>query len=200
MACNTLSVLDVKPVVLEGNLLRLEPLTIEHFPLMPACTKAKFFELFVAPVPESDSKEDIEGFLTILLHLPNTLPFVMVLKETGRPIGSSSYLDIRREHRGLEIGRTWIAEEHRGTRVNPEAKLLMLQHAFETLGCIRVQLKTDARNFHSQRAIEKLGAKKEGALRQHMIMPNGYERDSVMYSIMPDEWAAIKSSLIARLG
>ena len=191
--------LDVKPVVLEGDILRLEPLTAEHFPLMPACTKAEYFKLFVAPVPASDSYEDLCAFLEILLHLPNTQAFVMVLKETGQPVGSSSYLDIRCEHRGLEIGRTWIVEEHRGTKVNPEAKLLMLHHAFETLGCIRVQLKTDGRNLHSQRAIEKLGAKKEGTLRQHMIMPNGFYRDSVMYSILPKEWPGVKADLVSRL-
>jgi RimJ/RimL family protein N-acetyltransferase len=192
-------VLDVKPVVLEGEILRLEPLTRDHFPALTACTKASFFELFVAPVPASDSKQDLCAFFEVLLDLPRTLAFVMVLKETGEVVGSSSYLDIRAEHDGLEIGRTWIAEAHRGTKVNPEAKLLMLQHAFETLHCIRVQLKTDGRNLHSQRAIEKLGAKKEGTLRHHMIMPNGFGRDSVMYSILPDEWESVKAKLRARL-
>lgn len=192
--------LEVKPLVLEGDLLRLEPLRREHFPAWHACTKAKFFELFVSPVPASDSEKDMFAFFEILLNLPNTQAYVMVLKETGKPVGSSSYLDIRREHRGLEIGRTWIAEEYRGTRVNPEAKLLMLQHAFEDLSCIRVQLKTDGRNLHSQRAIEKLGAKKEGTLRHHMIMPDGYERNSVMYSILPHEWPQIRSRLVERLG
>jgi len=199
LARHNQEVLDVQPVVLEGDILRLEPLSKEHFPLMSACTKSAYFELFVAPVPASDLQEDIEEFLTVLLHLPRTQAFVMVLKETGKPVGASSYLDIRAEHYGLEIGRTWISEEYRGTKVNPEAKLLMLQHAFETLGCIRVQLKTDGRNFHSQRAIEKLGAKKEGELRKHMIMPNGFERTSVMYSILPEEWPEVKANLLARI-
>lgn len=191
--------LDVQPVVLEGNYVRLEPITPQHFPMLRACTKADYFRLFVHPVPKSDSKEDMDAFFTVLTNLPHTQAFVVIDKKTGHAIGSSSYLDIRKEHRGVEIGRTWINEQFRGTKVNPEMKLLMLQHAFETLGCIRVQLKTDARNFHSQRAIEKLGALKEGSLRHHMIMPDGFERDSVMYSILPNEWPAVKAGLWGRL-
>jgi RimJ/RimL family protein N-acetyltransferase len=94
---------------------------------------------------------------------------------------------------------TWIGKPHRGTKVNPEIKLLMIGHAFEVMGCERVQLKTDGRNIHSQRAIEKLGAKKEGILRRHGQMPDCFMRDTVMYSILPEEWPEVKAGLLARL-
>ena len=111
----------------------------------------------------------------------------------------TTYLDIRAPHDGLEIGWTWYAEEHRGTRVNPECKLLMLTHAFEMLKCVRVQLKCDERNMQSQRAIEKLGAKREGVLRRHGILPDGFVRNTVMYSIIDSEWPTVRSGLKARL-
>ncbi len=109
-------------------------------------------------------------------------------------------MDVRPAHRGLEIGYTWIARAYQGTRVNPECKYLLLRHAFEKLGAIRVQLKTDGRNLQSQHAIEKLGAVKEGVLRKHLILPDGYVRDTVMYSITDSEWPHVKSRLEARLG
>jgi RimJ/RimL family protein N-acetyltransferase len=108
-------------------------------------------------------------------------------------------MDIRPKHMGLEIGTTWIGRAHQGTKVNPESKLLLLAHAFERLGCERVQLKTDGRNLQSQHAIEKLGAVKEGVLRKHMIMPDGFVRDTVMYSIVAAEWPDVKRGLEARL-
>ena len=112
----------------------------------------------------------------------------------------TTYLDIRPEHRGLEIGMTWYAPSARGTKVNPEAKLLLLEHAFERLDAIRVQLKTDQRNVQSQRAIAKLGAVYEGTLRNHMIFESGYIRNTVMYSITPEEWPSVKQGLLDRLG
>jgi RimJ/RimL family protein N-acetyltransferase len=111
-------------------------------------------------------------------------------------IGATRYLDIRSEHRGLEIGGTWYAVEHQRTGVNTECKYLLLRHAFEVLGCIRVQLKTDSLNERSQRAIERLGAVHEGVLRSHMIMPDGRRRDSVYYSILDSEWPRIKERLL----
>lgn len=128
-----------------------------------------------------------------------TMPFAMVLRESGRAVGSSCYLDMRPEHRGLEIGATFIGAAHRGTCVNPEAKLLMLAHAFDELGCIRVQLKCDARNMQSRRAIEKLGARREGVLRHNTIMGDGHLRDTVMYSILADEWPGVRRGLELRL-
>jgi RimJ/RimL family protein N-acetyltransferase len=124
----------------------------------------------------------------------------MILKETGEPVGATAYLEIRPAHRGLEIGRTWIARPWQGTRVNPESKHLLLRHAFETLGALRVQLKTDLLNLRSQRAIEKLGARREGVLRQYQTRGDGTQRDTVMYSLVAAEWPAVKAGLEARLG
>ena len=118
----------------------------------------------------------------------------------GSVLGMSCYLDIRSDHRALEIGMTWYIEAVRGTRVNPECKLLLLGHAFEDLGAVRVTLKTDLRNEHSQAAIAKLGAVKEGVLRKHGIQPNGYVRDTVFYSVLDEEWPKVREGLLARLG
>ncbi len=121
-------------------------------------------------------------------------------RASGAALGSTSYLDIRPEHRGVEIGFTWYAPNVRGTGVNPECKLLLLRHAFEALGCVRVQLKCDARNMHSRAAILKLGATFEGMLRRHMIVVDGFVRDTAMFSILDEEWAGVKARLIERLG
>jgi RimJ/RimL family protein N-acetyltransferase len=118
----------------------------------------------------------------------------------GGPIGVSGYLEIRPTHRGLEIGRTILAPEVQGTQANPESKYLLLGHAFEALGAVRVQFKTDVHNLHSQRAIEKLGAVREGVLRRYQARSSGFIRDSVVYSITDDEWPAVKARLEARLG
>jgi N-acetyltransferase len=113
----------------------------------------------------------------------------------GKAIGSTRYLDIRPEHRGLEIGGTWYSAAHQRTGVNTECKFLLLKHAFEVLDCIRVQLKTDSRNERSQRAMERIGAVREGVLRNHMIQPDGHWRQTVMYSITVEEWPAVKARL-----
>jgi RimJ/RimL family protein N-acetyltransferase len=123
----------------------------------------------------------------------------MILIATGEPVGVSGYLEIRPEHRGIEVGRTWIGKANQGTRVNPESKHLLLRHAFETLGAIRVQLKTDLRNVQSQRAVEKLGAVREGVLRRYQIRSNGVIRDTVVYSILSEEWPEVRARLEARL-
>jgi RimJ/RimL family protein N-acetyltransferase len=123
------------------------------------------------------------------------VPFAIVLRASGRAVGSTRYIDIRRAHRGLEIGWTWIGREWQRTAVNSECKRLLLEHAFEVLGALRVQLKTDARNTRSQRAIERLGAKREGVLRAHMVLADGFVRDSVMYSVIAAEWPSVKQGL-----
>ncbi|HYG64117.1 MAG TPA: GNAT family protein, partial [Thermoanaerobaculia bacterium] len=128
-----------------------------------------------------------------------SLDFVLRLRETGEPVGCSAYLEIRPAHRGLEIGRTWIARRWQGTRVNPESKYVLLRHAFEALGAVRVQFKTDFNNLHSQRAIEKLGARREGVLRRYQMRANGSFRDTVMYSITDGEWPEVRAGLEARL-
>lgn len=191
--------MKVEPISLEGRVVCLEPLCPEHFPGLHEAGELGLF-IYTFGGPTDYSRETFYEYLGRLMGRPDMCPFATTLRETGRPIGVTSYLDIRPEHRGLEIGHTWIALPHQGTAVNPECKYLLLRHAFETLGAIRVQLKTDGRNLHSQKAIAKLGAKWEGTLRKQVIMQDGYMRDNVMFSIIDDEWPGVKARLEARLG
>lgn len=188
----------VTPLTLTGRVIRLEPLTAQHAADLQAAASPDIFQYLMPPGEWSLS--GFEAFVQKLITWPNRVAFAMVRQEDNRAIGTTSYLDIQPPHRGLEIGFTWISVAAQGTAVNPESKYLLLRHAFETLGAVRVQLKTDARNLHSQRAIEKLGAVKEGVLRNHFIMYDGYIRDSVIYSIIDVEWPEIKARLAARLG
>jgi RimJ/RimL family protein N-acetyltransferase len=128
------------------------------------------------------------------------LPLAVMDLATGRAIGATRYLDIQPAHRAVEIGGSWYGRAYQRTAVNTESKYLLLRHAFETLGCLRVQFKTDLRNERSQRAIERLGAVREGVLRHNLIMPDGHVRDSIYYSILAEEWPAVKARLEARLG
>lgn len=197
----------VKPVRLEGRHILLEPLALNHASALWRAAEPEIFS-YHSLRPEDESQGAFEVYIQRSLGMPGRLPFAIVLKAQGdgqdergeRAIGTTSYMDIRPDHRGLEIGYTWIARSCQGAYVNPECKYLLLRHAFQTLGAIRVQLKTDGRNLHSQRAIEKLGAKREGTLRKHMVMPDGYIRDTVMFSITDDEWLGVRASLEARLG
>lgn len=191
---------EVAPVVLEGRIVRLEPANEAHAPDLARHMTPETFQHFATLRPREKSTEAMSEFIRRSHELPNMIVFAQVLRETGEAIGMTSYLDIRPEHRGLEIGFTWISPEHRGTQVNPESKLLLLSHAFETLGCLRVQLKTDLRNVQSQAAIAKLGAVREGVLRKHLILPDGHVRDTVMFSIIAEEWPAVRAGLQARLG
>lgn len=190
--------MDFKPIVLEGRVARLEPLSLEH---AQALAEAGTQELFVYHFPPPEFTP--AGFGLLIQYLksaPGFCPFAIVPLATGRAAGVTCYLDIRPEHRGVEIGFTWLAKSLHGSLVNPECKYLLFRHAFDEQGAIRVQLKTDLRNLQSQRAIEKLGAVKEGVLRKHMIRPDGYQRDSVMYSVTTDEWPGVRERLEARLG
>jgi RimJ/RimL family protein N-acetyltransferase len=123
------------------------------------------------------------------------LPFAVVLRETGLAIGMTRYMDIQPENRALEVGGTWYTPAFQRTAVNTECKYLLMQYAFETLKYIRVQIKTDLRNERSQRAIERIGALREGVLRNHMILPDGAVRSSVYYSVLIEEWPIIKQRL-----
>jgi RimJ/RimL family protein N-acetyltransferase len=127
------------------------------------------------------------------------LPFTVIHLASGNAIGCTRYLHIDPPNRSLEIGGTWYGLEYQGTMVNTECKYLLLKHAFETLACIRVWFKADARNNRSLHALERLGAIKEGVLRNHMILPDGFIRDSVVYSLLPEEWPMVKRKLEAQL-
>jgi RimJ/RimL family protein N-acetyltransferase len=191
--------MDVQPVTLTGRTLRLEPLTMDHAEGLRRVAEPDIFTYGVI-MPNEWTDEGWLDYMRRFLAIPGRVPFAIVLLDTGQAVGSTSYFDIRSEHRGLEIGYTWIGKAYQGTHVNPENKYLLLRHAFETLGAIRVQLKTDGRNLQSQRAMAKLGAKYEGTMRHQVILPDGYRRDNVMFSIIVEEWPEVKAALEARLG
>lgn len=191
--------LRVEPVVLEGRTLRLEPLEARHAEgLLEVADPVIFDYLFDYPDPWT--LDGFRAYIDAIPRLPARLAFAIVDLHRGKAIGTTSYFDIRTEHLGLEIGYTWIGTAHQGTHVNPESKYLLLRHAFEVLGCVRVQLKTDLRNLQSQRAMEKLGARREGVLRRHMVRPDGYVRDTVLFAITDLDWPEVRSALEERLG
>lgn len=192
--------MNVQPITLEGRLVRLEPLSLAHVPSLAGAIDAHTFDYYSPDYACDGTREEQAAvYAKARLADPTCRPFVVIRRDSGRVVGATCYLDIRPAHKGLEIGATFYAADQRGTHVNPECKLLLLAHAFDTLGCIRVQLKTDARNAQSRAAILKLGAKEEGTLRRHMVMRDGYLRDTVMYSITNDEWPAVRAGLDARL-
>jgi RimJ/RimL family protein N-acetyltransferase len=190
--------MNVEPVTLEGPTLRLEPLSLDHVSGLWPQASPEVFQ-WLADLPRDETYEAFREWMGEILRKPASLSYAMLLASTGELVGVSGYLDIRPDHRGLEIGRTWIGKAHQGSQVNPESKYLLFRHAFETLGAIRVQLKTDLRNLRSQRAVEKLGAVREGVLRKYQIRSNGEARDTVMYSVLAEEWPAVKARLEARL-
>ena len=190
--------MNVEPISLEGPTIRLEPLVPEHAPLLWPKSGPEVFQ-HTLEWPRDETVEAFEDWLRYCLTMPASFLWSIFVKETGEAVGMTGYLEIRPQHLGLEIGRTWIARSHQGTRVNPESKYLLLRHAFEDLEAARVQFKTDLNNVHSQRAIEKLGAKREGVLRRYQKRSNGYIRDTVMYSILAEEWPEVKAGLEARL-
>jgi len=191
--------LDVQPVTLEGRNLRLEPLSRSHADDLLSVATPDIFTYGVLE-PSAFTHEGFEDYIDRSLEVPARLAFAMILKETGKAIGTSSYHDIRAAHRGLAIGYTWIGKPYQGTFVNPESKYLLLRHAFEDLSAIRVQLQADNRNIHSHNAILKLGAIKEGVLRKHIVLPDGFLRDTAIFGIIDDEWPAIRAGLENRLG
>ncbi len=193
--------LKIQPVTLIGSLVRLEPLSVQAIQdLAGVGLDPEIWQLML--YGEIQTVQDMHEWVIDLLKRQGRgtdLPFVVVHHGLNRAIGATRYLNIEPAHNSLEIGGTWYGKEFQGTAVNPEAKYLLLRHAFETLGCQRVQFKTDARNLRSQKAIERLGAVKEGVLRKHLILPDGTVRDSVYYSILDDEWPQVKANLEARL-
>jgi RimJ/RimL family protein N-acetyltransferase len=189
--------MEVKPVVLVGKHVRLEPMTEEHTSALAEIGVGQPFWHFML-YGDMNTEEDMRNWVRDILSRAQKgtdLPFVAIDIPSGRVAGATRYLNIMPKDRGLEIGGTWYGPEFQRTYVNTECKYLLLRHAFETLGCIRVQLKTDLRNERSQRAIERIGAVREGILRNHMILPDGHIRHSVFYSILDTEWPAVKKRL-----
>jgi RimJ/RimL family protein N-acetyltransferase len=191
----------ISPVILNGKYVRLEPMTEDHIPGLAEIGVGQTFWDFML-YGRMDSVEDMRNWVRDILSRAQNgtdLPFVAIHLASGKVAGATRYLNIMPKDRGLEIGGTWYGTEYQRTPVNTECKYLLLTHAFERLGCIRVQLKTDLRNVRSQNAIERIGAKREGILRNHMILPSGQFRDSVFYSILDSEWPEVKKRLEAIL-
>jgi len=193
--------MEVKPVVLQGVHVRLEPMTEAHIPGLAEIGVDQDFWDFML-YGNMNTEADMANWVREILSRAEkgtNLPFAVIHLASKRVAGATRYLNIMPHDRGLEIGGTWYGTDFQRTAVNTECKYLLLQHAFETLGCIRVQLKTDSRNERSQRAIERIGAVKEGRLRNHMILPDGRYRHSVYYSIIDTEWLGVKSQLEEKL-
>jgi RimJ/RimL family protein N-acetyltransferase len=192
---------DPQPVTLTGKTIRLEPLALTHAADLLQASAEKSIWSYM-PFSGFSDLTAVEEWIRSSLEAQRAgtdLPFATVLADTNVAVGATRYLDIRRAHRGLEIGQTWLAPGVQRTRVNTEAKYLLLRHAFEQLGAVRVQLKTDARNVRSQRAIERIGGVLEGVHRRHMATWDGHIRDTVYYSILDNEWPAVKRRLEAIL-
>ncbi|MBI5945594.1 MAG: GNAT family N-acetyltransferase [Chloroflexi bacterium] len=187
----------VKPVTLTGDNVRLEPMSEAHVAGLTEIGAGQDFWDFML-YGNIRTEVDMRAWVRDILSRAENgtdLPFVAIHLASGRVAGATRYLNIMPKDRGLEVGGTWYGLDFQRTIVNTECKYLLLTHAFEVLKCIRVQIKTDARNVRSQKAIERLGAKKEGVLRNHMILPDGRYRDSVFYSVIDTEWGEVKRTL-----
>lgn len=188
--------LHIEPVTLEGNLVRLEPLSYAHADGL--WEAGQYEQIWTYMSTAFQKREDADSYVEAAISARNEgkeLPFAIVEKRSNRVIGSTRFGNISRQDKGLEIGWTWLTPSVWKTPVNTECKWLLLRHCFEELGCIRVQLKTDSRNLNSQRAIERIGGVREGVLRNHMILHDGYVRDSVYFSILDREWPEVNRKL-----
>lgn len=188
-----------EPVTLRNDVVTLEALEVRH--ARDLCDALDDGVFAYMPMRSSvKTISEVRRYVEFQAGRPSTIAFAVIDNATERAVGSTSYLNIRAEHRGVEIGSTWIGKDARGTKINPAMKHLMLSHAFDTLGAVRVELRTDARNARSRAAIEKLGAVFEGMMRAHMIMPDGALRDTAVYAITRGEWPAVERGLLERLG
>lgn len=189
------------PVVLYGDAVRLEPLDPAHAEdLLAAGADPDIWRYM--PIAQPDTAAQVRKWIEEAWKLASTgdqLPFAIIDPGTDRAVGSTRFLEIHRDWRTLEIGWTWLAASVQRSAVNTECKLMLLKHAFEDLGALRVQFKTDGRNTRSQQALARIGAVKEGVLRKQRVNHDGYVRDAVYYSIVDDEWPAVKVRLAAKL-
>jgi RimJ/RimL family protein N-acetyltransferase len=192
------------PLILEGRHVRLEPMTRQRADaiaqaLADAAADGSMWESKVTTIPRP---EGVRAYVVQALaefDAGVSLPFVTVDRASGRVVGTTRFMNIEAPHRRLEIGTTWIGKSFQRTAINTEAKFLMLRHAFETLRCIAVDLRTHEKNLQSRKAIERLGAKLDGILRNHRILPDGSLRNTASYSIIDTEWPEVKARLEARL-
>ena len=192
--------MDVIPVVLEGRHVRLEPLEMSHHAAL--CEVGLDAELWRWTLSSCTRPEELRRYLETALRERDqgrSLPFATVERASGTAIGSTRFGNLEPAHRRVEIGWTWIGRAYQRTAVNTEAKYLMLRHAFETWGCVRVELKTNTLNERSRAAIRRIGAKEEGVLRKFGINEHGVARDTVYYSILDDEWPGVRARFEAML-
>jgi RimJ/RimL family protein N-acetyltransferase len=193
--------MKIEPVTLMGKFVRLEPLSETHIPdLVRVGLEPEIWRFMRYGKVETEGQ--ISLWVRELLDLQaqgTDLPFAVIHLASGNAIGCTRYLNIDPLNRSLEIGGTWYGLDYQGTMVNTECKYLLLQYAFEELACIRVWFKADTRNLRSIHALERIGAIKEGVLRNHMILPDGYIRDSAVFSLLPNEWPRVKQNLEAQL-
>ena len=193
--------LQIAPIVLSGQHIRLEPLTVDHLDAL--CEVGLNEELWRWIPFQVRTREDMLSYIRSALQWQadgTALPFATVEQSAGHAVGSTRYMNIDKANRHVEIGSTWIGRAWQRTVVNTEAKYLMLRHAFEQLGCLRVELKTDVLNERSRNAILRIGAKQEGIFRKHVICDSGRVRDSVWFSVIDTEWPAVKTALETKLG
>lgn len=193
--------LDTTPELMIGKYVQLEPMTLDHTNELAYAGRDPSIWRFMLYGMVTDQKKMRAWVEDILQRKSGGTdePYVVRDLKTGRLVGASRYMNINRKDKGLEIGGTWYDPEFQRTYVNTETKFLMLESAFEKIGVIRVQFKADSRNEKSLKAIERLGAKKEGVLRNHMLLEDGTFRHSVFYSILPEEWPEISANLTSRL-
>jgi len=183
-------------VVLEGDFVRLEPMTLEHFAgLSEVGLDPEIWRYTLSVVQTPDEMRAYMEDALKLQSVGTALPFVTIERSSGHIVGSTRFGNYDAANRRIEIGWTWIARPWQRTAINTEAKYLMLSHAFEKLGCVRVELKTDVLNTPSRNAMLRIGAKEEGILRKHSLVWNGRYRDSIYYSILDDEWSGVKQEL-----
>jgi RimJ/RimL family protein N-acetyltransferase len=189
--------MNLEPVSLVGKSVRLEPLTEAHVPDLAKVGLEPEIWRFMR-YGKVETEAHLRAWVRELVDLQakgTDLPFAVLHLASGKAIGSTRFLNIDRPNRSLEIGGTWYGLEYQGTSVNSECKYLLLKHAFEALGCIRVWFKADGRNQRSIHALESIGAIREGVLRNHMVLPDGFIRDSVVFSLLPEEWPQVKHKL-----
>jgi N-acetyltransferase len=192
--------MKIEPTVLEGTHVRLVPLSTEH--LAELCDAGLDEELWRWIPTQVRTSADMAAYIDTALQEQasgTALPFALIEQSSGRAIGSTRYANIERFHHRVEIGWTWIARPWQRTAVNTEMKYLLLRHAFETWGCMRVELKTDSLNTKSRQAILRIGAREEGTFRNHMITSTGRIRHTVYFSIVKEEWPEVKAKLELRL-
>jgi N-acetyltransferase len=192
--------MNIAPVILNGDFVRLEPLRLEHLDeLYEAGADPTLWKWTPAIIKDKDDMRRYISEAIDAFENKSALPFVTIEKTSRKIIGSTRFANIDVKNRRAEIGWTWINPQWQRTKINTEAKLLMLTHAFENWKCIRVELKTDALNEKSRKAIRRLGAREEGTLRQHAITDAGRLRDTVYYSILDSEWQEVKTDLRKKL-